>query len=225
MSADPLGPVSDDPDVVRDVACDLTASSQTCTPPEPEFDFDVPVEAPSVAAGGGGLGFLLIALLVLALLATVAWLVVLVARQRRAGSDEDEDEDLDEDLDATVAERIVDHDRPPARWRRAAGEHRSAGRWRDAVRCEYRALVGDLARAGFVDEIPGRTSGEERRQVARLAPDVAARFDEAADVFDEAWFGDVVVTPDDDARFRRAAEAVLAHVGGRGPVAAGAAPA
>ena len=73
---------------------------------------------------------------------------------------------------------------------------------------EYRALVGDLARAGYVDEIPGRTSGEERAQVAEIAPRlgeagraVSSEFDVAADTFDVAWFDDGVVTRGDDERF------------------------
>ena len=46
----------------------------------------------------------------------------------------------------------------------------TARRFRDAIRCRYRALVGDLARRGMIDEIPGRTSGEERVQMAAAAP-------------------------------------------------------
>jgi hypothetical protein len=86
----------------------------------------------------------------------------------------------------------------------------------EAVRCQYRALIGDLARSGYVDEIPGRTSGEERQQVAEIAPrlgelgrDVARQFDVAADTFDEAWFDDSEVTTGDDKRFLAAEQAVL----------------
>lgn len=109
---------------------------------------------------------------------------------------------------------------------RRAQEHRDRAEYRESIRCQYRALVGDLARAGFVDEIPGRTSGEERTQVAELAPrrNVAERgvveaFSIAADTFDTAWFDDGVVVAADDERFlaaeRTVLDAVLAPSSGR----------
>lgn len=236
MSVDPLGPAPVDPDEVRDIACDATASSSVCSPPveppEPP-DFDVPSEA---ASGAFGFAQLVVILLVIALAALLAWLVY----QFLAGRDvADHDDDVDEDLDATEdldeeLPRIIDEERPPDRWRRRAEEHRAHGEFRDSIRCEYRALVGDLARAGFVDEIPGRTSGEERSQVADIAPDaspVAARFAAAADLFDRAWFDTQPEAPisqdpsssdpisqgrtigrDDDVAFRSAADAVLGEL-------------
>ena len=210
---DPLGPIDQQPDAPRDLACDLTASDAVCSPPEPDppdpsdFDFDPPTDA----AGAGGLGTLLVVLLVVVLVAAVAWMIVSMVRNRAPIDDLDAD-DLDEELDDVAEDRIVDVEQPPDRWRRAAAEHREAGRFRDAVRCEYRALVGDLARAGHVDEIPGRTSGEEREQVRALAPGVAAAFDAAADIFDAAWFDDAEVTVDHDERFVAAATSVLDDV-------------
>jgi len=212
----PLGPVDQQPDVARDLACDLTAADRLCSPPEPEprdpddFDFDPPGEI-GAGAGFGGVGTLLVIVLVIALMVAVGWVVLSIVRNRTPIDDTDAD-DLDEDLEDVAEERIVDEDRPPDRWRRAAGEHRAAGRFREAVRCEYRALVGDLARAGHVDEIPGRTSGEERAQVRALAPGVAPSFDVAADIFDAAWFDDAAVTRDRDERFVAAATLVLDDV-------------
>jgi hypothetical protein len=156
----------------------------------------------------GPIGTLLVLLLVAALVAVVVWMVAKALRERDSDVN-DALVDLDEDLDEGVAERIIDEQRPPDRWRSAAEEHRAAGRFREAVRCEYRALVGDLARAGAVDEIPGRTSGEERAQLAALAPAVSQNFDDAADIFDEAWFNDDEVTVDDDRRFVSASRAIL----------------
>lgn len=216
VGADPLGPTGQDPDAPRDLACDLTASQQVCSPPAPQPqdppDFDVP-DAVAVAGGASLLSTVLVVILVVALLAALAWLVTVFIRQRRPPADDIDDEDIDEDLDDDAPEqRIVDDERPPQRWRRLAAEHRAAGRHRDAVRCEYRALVGELARAGYVDEIPGRTSGEERTQVRHLAPEVAPTFDEAADLFDRAWFDDAPTTAAADDRFQHAARAVLDDV-------------
>lgn len=207
---DPLGPVDQLPDASRDLACVLTASDAVCSPPDPDPpDFDL--QPPADVAGAGSFGTLLVVLLVAALVVAVVWMIVSVVRNRAPLDDVDDDE-VDEQLDDVVDGRIVDVERPPDRWRRTAVEHRAAGRFRDAVRCEYRALVGDLARAGHVDEIPGRTSGEEREQVRALAPGVASAFDLAADIFDGAWFDDAEVTADDDGRFVAASTAVLDDV-------------
>jgi hypothetical protein len=154
---------------------------------------------------------LLVVLLVAVLVAVVVWMVAKAMKERDMDDDDDDNDlvDPDEDLDEAVGERIIDEQRPPERWRRSAEEHRAAGRFRDSVRCEYRALVGDLARAGAVDEIPGRTSGEERAQLAALAPAVSQNFDDAADIFDEAWFNNDVVTVNDDKRFVDSSRVVL----------------
>lgn len=209
---DPLGPVGQDPDSARDTACELTASVTTCTPPTIEPPEPPPVDFVAGGGTGPGLGTLLVVLLVVALVAAIVWLVLAAIERRGPLDDEEAVADVDEDLDETSDERIVDDSRPPDRWRRAAAEHRAAGRFRDAVRCQYRALVGDLARAGIVDEIPGRTSGEEREQLRMLAADVAPAFDAAADIFDAAWFDDAEVTVDHDERFLRAERTVLDHV-------------
>ncbi len=210
---DPLGPIAQDPDGPRDLACDLTAADSVCTPTTVELR-----DPPNFSGGSGaasGLGNLLVVLLVLALVAAIVWIIVTLIRRRGEIAD-DEPDDLDEELDGELGERIIDETRPPDRWRDAAASHRAAGRHRDAIRCQYRALVGDLARAGVVDEIPGRTSGEERLQLAELAPDVSPAFDEAAELFDEAWFDDGEVTAAQDDRFRAAEAFVLGHVLGSG---------
>lgn len=214
-----------DPDTVRDIACQVTSSNDVCFPEVPD-----PPDPPSppisdAAAGGGTLGTLLVIVLVAVLVAAIAWLLYRMVVDRRRADDDDGDDDVDEDLEGAGASdaRIVDAERPPDRWRRAAEEHRRAGDFREAIRCEYRALVGDLARAGIVDEIPGRTSGEERRQLAELAPGVAAEFGDAADRFDAAWFDTAPVDRADDEAFRVSATAVLAVVGARRGVGVGSA--
>jgi Domain of unknown function (DUF4129) len=79
--------------------------------------------------------------------------------------------------------------RPAADWRAEAEAHERAGRWRPAVRCRYRALVAELAARGLVDEVPGRTAGEYRREVGRSLPDAAADFAGATELFELAWYG------------------------------------
>lgn len=216
---DPLGPTDIDPDDARDRACDVTTSSRLCdiATPEPDRPPVDPFDAPNAGAAGGVLGWLLMILLAALLIVALVWLVMRWMDGSHGSDDDDTSPtDVDESLDAPIDARVVDHETPPDRWRRLAADAREAGDHREAVRCQYRALVGDLARAGYVDEIPGRTSGEERQQVAEIAPrlgdgggDVAHHFAIAADTFDTAWFDDAVVTAADDQRFVAAERAVL----------------
>jgi hypothetical protein len=207
--------VTIDPDEARDAACEATAGGNICDAAVPRDVQPVDVTVSSGSAGGSGaLGLVLVIILVALLVAALGWLAKawFDGRSPAVSGDEDDDE-LDEDLDEEIVARIIDHETPPERWRRAAAEHRAAGRYREAIRCEYRGLVGDLARAGFVDEIPGRTSGEEREQIADLAPRMARDFEVAADLFDEAWFNDDDVLAEHDRRFVDSSQAVLAAAG------------
>ena len=217
--ADPLGPTNIDPDDARDRACDVTSPGRICNPGVPDPP-DPPRDAPDLPGSGAGFfGQLLVFLLVVGLVVAVVWIAMRFLDGQSAGNDDGDDGellDVDESIDEIIDARIVDHETPPDRWRRLATDARDRGDHREAVRCQYRALVGDLARAGYVDEIPGRTSGEERDQVAEIAPrlgtvggDVAKQFDIAADTFDEALFDDRVVTSVDDQRFLGAERSVL----------------
>ncbi len=212
--SDPLDPVDQNPDDVRDDACDLVASDGVCSPQpnDVDDDIDVDVDPPNV----GFLGF--VPWLLLGVL--VALLVFLVVRavmssqgakgrgrkKRRSGDDDDGD---DQELLSPV---IVDRSKEPTGWRGEAERHRNAGEYRDAIRCRYRALVGDLARRGLIDEIPGRTTGEERVQLRAVLPEANPPFAAAADLFDGAWFGDVPVHQVDDDTFQALERDVLAAV-------------
>jgi hypothetical protein len=79
--------------------------------------------------------------------------------------------------------------RSGAEWRAEAEAQERAGAWRDAVRSRYRALVADLAARGLVEEVPGRTAGEYRREVGRALPAAASDFAGATELFEVAWYG------------------------------------
>jgi hypothetical protein len=102
--------------------------------------------------------------------------------------------------------------RTAAEWRAEAEAHEAGGRWRPALRCRYRALVADLAARGLVEEVPGRTTGEYRRQVDVAVPGVAPAFDGTTDLFERAWYGGRETGADDAARFRDLEARVLAGV-------------
>ena len=107
------------------------------------------------------------------------------------------------------ASTVVDESVSPARWRELADDHAAAGRWREALRCRYRALVGDLARRSLLNEIPGRTTGEERRELAASAPEASSPFDEATELFDETWYGSKVADARDASHFESLEREVL----------------
>jgi hypothetical protein len=102
-----------------------------------------------------------------------------------------------------------DHRRPSVEWLRDAQQHEARGEWRDALRCRYRALVSDLIARRLVPDVPGRTSGEYRREVAEAVPAVAGDFAGATELFELAWYGDRDTGPEDNARFRELADRVL----------------
>lgn len=107
---------------------------------------------------------------------------------------------------------VSDVGRPATDWRAEAARNEAAGQWREALRCRYRALVADLAVRGLVDEIPGRTSGEYRSEVARARPGAADDFGDATDLFERAWYGSVEAGPEENESFRQLADRVLVGV-------------
>ncbi len=102
--------------------------------------------------------------------------------------------------------------RTAVEWRAEAEAHEAGGRWRPALRCRYRALVADLAARGLVEEVPGRTTGEYRRQVDAVVPEVAPAFDGATSLFEGAWYGGQSTGAEEAARFRELEARVLSGV-------------
>jgi hypothetical protein len=98
-------------------------------------------------------------------------------------------------------------------WRAEAEAHERAGEWKPALRARYRSLVADLAARGLLDEIPGRTAGEYRVEVAETVPVVAAEFAGATELFERAWYGSRPTGADEAARFRELEQRVLTGTG------------
>lgn len=185
-----LPPVDQDPDDVRRQACRLLDVS--CSPSTSVSR--PPTSNPSLSLGAW-VGWLLVVVLVAAVLVLVVWLVRSYRpgrRVRRTGTDTEV---------VIEGHRVIDASRSPADWRREADEHASASRYRSAIRCRYRALVGDLARRDVLDEIPGRTTGEERTQLEGSRPAATEPFAAATRLFDAAWYGRTPVGADDLERF------------------------
>jgi hypothetical protein len=138
------------------------------------------------AVAGSGVGAWIILAVVAAVVGLLAW------RFARGTS-------ADRGL-ATVSPG--DRVRPAADWRAEAEAHERAGEWREALRCRYRALVADLAGRGLVEEIPGRTAGEYRVEVAGAVPAAGPPFAGATELFERAWYGRRPTDAGDAGRFR-----------------------
>ena len=165
---------------------------------------------PGPGSGGSGLfTLLLLALVVVGLVLVIRALLRQPSRRR-----------TDADPEPTIA--VTEH-LSAAAWEREAAAHEADGRWKDALRCRFRALLERLVEHGVIDEVPGRTTGELRAEVAERAAGAHDDFTAAADLFDVAWYGDTDTGPDDVRRLSDHAARVLAAVD-RTPVAATVAP-
>lgn len=125
---------------------------------------------------GGGVGsWLGAAGLVLVVGLLVAMVLRLLRRFRSSG----------------VADPVVDGPtgRAPRDWGQEALEHVANGELREALRCRYRETVALLAQAGYVDEIPGRTTGEYRAATSEALPAADDPFGALTLAFERAWYG------------------------------------
>jgi hypothetical protein len=92
--------------------------------------------------------------------------------------------------------------RTAAAHRDAADEHAASGRWEQAVRERFRALVRSLEERALLVPTPGRTADELAREAGRLLPAAAEDLAAAAGIFDDVWYGGRTATAEDDARLR-----------------------
>jgi hypothetical protein len=160
------------------------------------------------AIGAGGRGSIIGTMV---LIAVAVVLVVLVVRFTRS-------------VRGVPAVRVaVDEHigRSPRQWLEEAEGHEAAGRWRDAIRCRYRATLAEMASGGLVEEVAGRTSGEYRATVEQDVPAAAQPFAEVTDAFEQAWYGHGETTKRDVTAMREACRRALDAAGLR-PATAGA---
>ena len=201
---DPRVPVQD-PDQVREVVREVLSRPEF-RPPERslvERVYDWVLEAIGrllAVLGGSGAGGI-VGLVLLALV--LVGVGVLVARFSRGLTPSPE-----------VAAAVPGVRRRSAAERRTEAEDQErAAAWRDAVRCRYRALVADLASRGLVEEVPGRTAGEYRREVGRALPDAAGDFAGATELFEVAWYGRSPTGAQEATHLRNLSDRVLQRAG------------
>jgi hypothetical protein len=100
--------------------------------------------------------------------------------------------------------------RPPHEWLADAERFEGRGEWKQALRCRFRAMVGELILIGSVRDLPGRTTGEYRVELRRHAPAAGEDFTEASLLFEAAWYGDEPTGAEQVGRFRTLAPQVVA---------------
>jgi hypothetical protein len=104
--------------------------------------------------------------------------------------------------ESAVADQVValPHEQPAAVWWRQADELARAGRFPEAARAAYLAVLSLLHRRGLVRCEPTRTNGEYVIQ-ARLAPEAPdelhAPFEDLTARFEVLWYGGAACGPDE----------------------------
>jgi hypothetical protein len=149
------------------------------------------------STGGGLLGWLLL----VGLIAGAVWVVRRIQPVPRAPT-------AREDIAVMVEEA-----RSAGEWRAAAAAHEASGAWLEALRCHYQALVAELVEREVVDDIPGRTVGEYRAELAAARPAATPAFVDATTVYEDAWYGTGDASSADTHRFVAGASRVLEEVG------------
>jgi hypothetical protein len=98
---------------------------------------------------------------------------------------------------------------------RTAAEHRDAadraaadGRWQEAVRERFRAVVRSLEERGLVDELPGRTAQEVADDAALALPALTSALHDGARLFDDVCYGSRPATAEHDWQLRELDEQV-----------------
>jgi Domain of unknown function (DUF4129) len=136
------------------------------------------------------------------LLAAVGIVVALVVYGTRT---------LRRDTERAEAPIQVEVRRTAGDWLEQADRFERDGAWKDGLRCRHRALIAELISAQVVGDLPGRTTGEHRRDVATTLPAAAGDFSGASELFERAWYGDRPTGPDQRDQFNQLADSVLAR--------------
>lgn len=111
--------------------------------------------------------------------------------------------------DRRVAADLPGPVRPPSDWLLQAAECEGRGDWPGALMARYRALVAELALRHFVEEIPGRTTGEYRVALSAALPAAAEPFGGATELFEATMYGARQTGPAEAARLADLSRRVL----------------
>jgi hypothetical protein len=194
VPAEPLPPSSQPPAVSRQKAQDILRQAQfrSSQPSVVQRAGDW-LAAHLIGGFAGGSAWVVLFVFVAVIVAVIVWQSRTVQR----------------DPARPLAAVVVESPRRASDWLAEAEAHEAAGRWKDGLRCRYRALVADLVARRMVRDLPGRTTGEHRADIAESTPAAVDDFDAAAALFERAWYGDRPTGPDESARFGEHADRVV----------------
>ncbi|HEV2636059.1 MAG TPA: DUF4129 domain-containing protein [Actinocrinis sp.] len=94
--------------------------------------------------------------------------------------------------------------------RRTAQDAADAGRWAEAIRERFRAVIGALDELGLLPERPERTADEAARDAGEVLPGHLGPLTVAARAFDEVEYGEYVGSPEAYAGIRAVDEQIAA---------------
>ena len=114
------------------------------------------------------------------IIAGIGWIVWTVVRNHRPRAKR---------VKPTVRTVSIEASRPPEEWMGEADDFERRGEWKLGLRARYRAMVSELIAQGHLRDIPGRTTGEFRLELADPVPAARGAFGAATDLFDRAWYG------------------------------------
>lgn len=194
------------PEVVRETA-DEILRRPIYQPPEPgviERAIDWLLEqlgrlvpdAGGPPVGGGGF---LVGWVFLAVVAGLALYMLFKVMPRRLAKAETETIEVETTITHTTSRR---------EWLDRAVEAEAEGRWRDAVRARYRALVAGLIDRNELPAETGATSGEYSATFG-VEPPRGPAFGDATGRFEAVWYGGSAATGLDADALRAADEIVL----------------
>lgn len=211
-----LPPSTHDPESVREAADRILAEGRYDRPPESIPDRILGWLGEQIgkvlgSAVGSGAGTLVFWAVVLAAIGLVVYLIIRYGRLGKVPS-----------LPGRDRHVMVEMTRLPAEWLAEAERLEAEGRWREAMRCRYRAVIGELVRQGAIRERAGRTAREHLRDVTRARPQAAGPLSAATELFESVWYGDAACGADESALFQALAAEVRAASSGDRPVSAAA---
>jgi len=119
----------------------------------------------------------------------------------------------DPSVDIDTSGAVATHHKTAREWRAEATRLAGLGLFDEAVRARYRALLADLIQQDLVEDVPGRTPGEYRAEVAAAAPEAADSFGQLTELFEFIWYGPGEAVAQDLEQFGRGEQLVLAGVG------------
>lgn len=120
------------------------------------------------------------------IIAGVGWIIWAVVRNHRPRAKR---------VKPKVRTVSLEASRPPEEWMGEAEDFEARGEWKLGLRARYRAMVSELIAQGHLRDVPGRTTGEFRLELADPVPAARAPFGAATDLFDRAWYGNLPTGP------------------------------